>query len=129
MGSLDALRAELRTKVARVAEQAAREWERELVRTSPVDTGVMRAQTSVRARPSVRGAEITATVDTDYAEMVAKGTRPHEILPRRPGGVLVFKIGNRTIFTARVSHPGARPNDWWDKAYENMPNIIRRLWN
>jgi hypothetical protein len=41
-----------------------------------------------------------------------EGTRPHVILPRRPGGVLVFWSGRagKTIFTRRVNHPGSKAN-------------------
>lgn len=127
-GTLDGLRVELRQKATRTAQRVAREWERELTRTSPVDTGEMRSQTRVVSRPTSQGAEIIAEVDTDYAQYVAEGTAPHLIEPRKPGGVLVFKIGNQTIFTARVHHPGTRPNPWWNNAYENVPNMIRRLW-
>lgn len=127
-GILDGMRAELRAKVARTSQALAVEWQRELLRTSPIDTGAMRTATRVVANQTGRGAEVVASVDTDYAEFVARGTPPHTILPKRPGGVLVFQIGGRTVFTARVSHPGARPNPWWDDSINALPNLIRRIW-
>lgn len=36
-----------------------------------------------------------------------KSTRPHVIVPRRAGGVLVFELAGQTIFTRRVDHPGS----------------------
>lgn len=88
----------------------------------------MKDHTEVVARTTATGAKIEATIHTDYAEYVAKGTAPHLIEPRKPGGVLVFKIGNQTIFAARVNHPGARPDPWWDNAYKRVPEMIRRAW-
>lgn len=88
----------------------------------------MRRQTTVVATQTRTGAEIVATVDTDYAELVSRGTGPHTILPRKPGGVLRFQIGGRTVFAARVQHPGARPNTWWTDSLRNLPSLIRRIW-
>lgn len=107
------------------AQAIAVEWNWELQRTSPID---LRRQTSVKAVTTSTGATITATVDADYASLVSEGTRPHTILPKKQGGVLVFQIGGRTIFTARVSHPGARPNPWWTDSIKNLPSLIRRMW-
>ena len=128
-GILDPLRDQLRENVSLTARRVAREWERELLRTSPQETGNMKDHTEVVARTTPTGATIEARVDTDYAEYVAKGTRPHVIEPRKLGGVLVFKIGNQTIFAARVNHPGARPDDWWDRALQNVPSMIQRSWH
>lgn len=46
-----------------------------------------------------------------YALYVHEGTRPHLILPRRPGGTLAFQMDGRTVFARSVHHPGtkARP--------------------
>lgn len=39
-----------------------------------------------------------------------EGTRPHIILPRKPGGVLVFPGTSGVVFAKRVHHPGTHPN-------------------
>lgn len=127
-GTLDGLRNDLRSKTLSVAVAAAREWEQDLRRTSPVDTGEMVSRTTVTARPTPTGARIDAVVDTDYAEMVSEGTRPHIITPRKQGGVLRFVVNGRTVFARIVHHPGARPNTWWKDALDNLPNLLRRLW-
>ncbi len=43
-----------------------------------------------------------------------EGSRPHLILPRKPGGVLVFyPRGQSTpVFARRVNHPGTKPNHY-----------------
>lgn len=38
--------------------------------------------------------------------LVHQGSRPHEIRPRRRGGVLRFRVGNRIVYARRVNHPG-----------------------
>lgn len=129
MAALDPMRRELERKAAVAARNTAREWEARLQRESPVDTGLMRNQTTVRAKATRIGAAIEAKVDTPYAQIVARGQRPHQILPRRPGGVLAFEVDGRTVFTRRVSHPGAQPRTWWDDALRDMPDMLQRNWN
>jgi len=53
-----------------------------------------------------------------YAGFVHNGTPPHVIVPKRPGGVLVFQIGGKTIFTKRVNHPGTNANPFYDRAVQ-----------
>lgn len=53
-----------------------------------------------------------------YAGYVEFGTRPHEIRPKKEGGVLVFNIGGRKVFTRKVSHPGTKPHPYVAPAFE-----------
>jgi HK97 gp10 family phage protein len=53
-----------------------------------------------------------------YAGYVEFGTRPHEIRPRKQGGVLVFNIGGRKVFTRKVSHPGTKPQPYVAPAFK-----------
>jgi hypothetical protein len=59
---------------------------------------------------------VTLTASHKAAIFVIKGTRRHIIRPRKPGGVLVFKIGGRKVFARYVNHPGNKPNDFMVKA-------------
>lgn len=64
---------------------------------------------------SVRGRIIAPVIQ---ARTTDQGSPPHEIRPKRAGGLLVFywpKVG-RTVFLPRVSHPGNRPMPWWRRA-------------
>lgn len=46
-------------------------------------------------------------------------TRPHTIRPKKPGGVLRFKMNGRTVFAKLVHHPGNQhPNNFLLKALE-----------
>ncbi len=59
-----------------------------------------------------------------YGGFVRGGTRPHEILPVKSGGVLVFKIGSRTIFAKKVDHPGTKPNPYHKRARDQARGQI-----
>lgn len=53
-----------------------------------------------------------------YAKYVIKGTSPHVIKPKNPGGVLKFfwwKKGRRVAFK-HVNHPGTAPNNFLGRA-------------
>lgn len=105
----------------------ANEWERELKSTNPVDTGNMRDQTTVRDFPQANGVLVEANVDTDYAEYVSEGTRPHVIKPRR-AKALRFTVGGRVVYATKVDHPGTKPNSWWNDSIRRLPDLAQRVW-
>ena len=47
---------------------------------------------------------------------VNSGTRPHEIKPRRRGGVLRFEIGGTVVYARRVMHPGNRASRFMERS-------------
>lgn len=105
--------------------RAGRRMRRELDATVPVRTGEL--QRSARYRTYERGdtAFVEVTYLADHAIFVAEGTRPHVIVPRRPGGVLRFPgRGGQIVFARRVNHPGTDPNPWWDDALERWPEFV-----
>ncbi|NBU22558.1 MAG: hypothetical protein EBS38_01375 [Actinobacteria bacterium] len=59
---------------------------------------------------------------THYARLHHDGTRPHLIVPNKPGGTLVFTKGARVIQTKVVRHPGTRPNRYLT---DPMRTVIR----
>lgn len=126
-GELDDLRRELNQRVRVLARTTATRWESQLRQTNPVDTGLMRSQTRVRDEPTASGVRITAVVDTDYAEFVSSGTRPHVI--RAHGRALRFNWHGRTVYFKSVNHPGTRPNPWWTNSVRNLPSLIRGIWS
>ena len=42
-----------------------------------------------------------------YVVYLEEGTRPHEILPRKVNGVLVFTVDGKKVFAKKVYHPGS----------------------
>lgn len=77
----------------------------------PVDTGLLRAQHSMRVRTGA--AKVVGTVEaaTRYAQAVHDGTRRTVIRPRRRKA-LRFEIGGRVVFAARVTKPPTRARPW-----------------
>jgi hypothetical protein len=126
---LDDLRLQLTRKVTTAAASIAREWERELQDTSPVASGRMRQSTTAKVSGSSGRITVTATIDTDYAEMVATGTRPHVITPVRAQVLSFFwdKVGEQVYF-ARVNHPGGTPRTWWADSLRGLPDLVQRAW-
>ena len=88
---------------------------------APVRTGRLRS--SIRAEPprifSLRGS-LTVGSDVEYAGFVNDGTRPHQIKPRRTGGVLRFTVGGRVVYARVVNHPGTRARPFLDRALREV---------
>lgn len=121
------LRREVEQRARILARLLADDMERELVRTSPVDTGHMRNQTTVRDEPGFGSVRVVAEVDTPYARYVSSGTRPH-IIRAKNARALRFQIGAETIFRQSVNHPGTQPNPWWTNQIREVPERARRIW-
>lgn len=77
---------------------------------------------------SIRSEGLVAATGTTYTVRIVapviqaattdKGARPHRIVPRSPGGLLVFywpKAGG-TVFLRSVNHPGNAAMNWWEPA-------------
>ena len=127
MASLDGLRQELKQRTVITARLAAHEGEQVLKRRSPIKSGEMRNRSTVRSRTDPRGAMIELEVDTDYAEYVRSGTRPHRITARN-AEALRFDWRGDTVFFRSVNHPGTQPNRWFDDTVRDMGRIISRAW-
>ena len=56
--------------------------------------------------------------DVPYGLFVDRGTAPHMIYPRNPGGVLRFEVGGDVVFTRYVHHPGTWPQNFMEAALE-----------
>ena len=77
-----------------------------------VDTGKLKKSLNTRNhKRTAYGQSISVGSDVRYARMHHDGTRPHAIRPTgKRGEYLVFKVGQRTIYTTLVMHPGTKPN-------------------
>lgn len=83
----------------------------------PVDTGNLRNSLGIRVESNrvIIGPD---PVVAPYAGYVEFGTGPHEIRPKKPGGVLVFQINGTTVFARVVHHPGTRAQPFVEEAFE-----------
>ena len=75
-----------------------------------VKTGVLRASIHMRHLGNVTGQYLWIGSRQPHAYLHHEGTRPHIILPKNPGGVLVFAKAGRVVRTSVVKHPGTKPN-------------------
>lgn len=120
------LRNQLLESAERRVRRATEMMTDDLKRTAPVVTGEMQRKTGVEVT-SVTPQRITAEARSDvpYAEYVTMGTRPHVIVPKRPGGVLRFQVMGETVFAKRVNHPGTEANDFYDVVVNNWDRYLR----
>lgn len=63
---------------------------------------------------TVPGAGIGLVIsDHPATTFVIYKTKPHPIYPKKPGGVLRFKVNNQVVFARMVNHPGNQhPNNF-----------------
>lgn len=79
----------------------------------PVDTGNLRSALKVVV---VSQGRISVGPDLNlapYAWDVEYGTKPH-VIEAKPGKVLRFQAGGRTVYTRRVNHPGTRAQPYYN---------------
>ena len=74
------------------------------------DTGALARSIGMSVSRAAYGVKLTVYAKDKKALMHHQGTRPRLILPKNPGGVLVFSKGTRVVITKRVLHPGTKPN-------------------
>lgn len=117
MADLTSAKQLVRRHARDVMDRTAERVESDTKAASPVDTGELQARTRAGdAHGAGNVIEFDLTADTDYAEIVAKGSRPHIIRPRS-ARALRFNVGGRVIYARVVHHPGTRPNTtWWSDA-------------
>jgi HK97 gp10 family phage protein len=92
---------------------------------APVRTGALRDSITV-SYP----AALTAVIGPHqpYAAYMEYGTASrgefggavYTIRPKKPGGVLVFKVGGRTVYAKMVKHPGVPPHPYMRPAFERV---------
>lgn len=70
-----------------------------------------------------RGPAFLIGSDHPIAELHAKGTRPHVILPRNARALRFTVAGGDVVFAKRVNHPGTRANPYLEQALEE---VVRR---
>jgi len=127
-------------------KKAQREWMTKVVKEYQGTTKHWKHRVPFRGRRSERGFVTTTEVGTDdeIYGYVDKGTRPHIIRPKRPGGVLAFpsvsapktkpgslksgrgKRGGATAFTREVHHPGTKARDFSGQIKKKMEPVLER---
>lgn len=83
----------------------------------PVDSGNLRRSLGIR----VVGDRVIIGPDAElapYAAYVEFGTRPHEIRPKKEGGVLVFRSQGRLVYARVVQHPGTKAQPFIRESFD-----------
>lgn len=132
MADASETRRKLRSHAGRIASRAARNVERELVREASVGSGFgVSGETaqSIRVRATVRSPTLIrhrAEATAPQAEFRERGTRPHEIRPRRAQALRFFwpRVG-RVVMFAKVNHPGNPPMPWFGPIVKRWPRALR----
>lgn len=97
--------------------QASNQILAEMLVRVPVKTGKLRGSIGVK----VSGGKVIIGPDetiAPYAGFVEFGTQPHDIKPKKPGGVLVFTMNGKKVVTRLVHHPGTQPQPYVVPAFE-----------
>jgi len=97
--------------------QSANQILAEMEAKVPVATGRLRNSLGIRVETNrvIIGPDENQAPYGGYVEF---GTRPHEITPKTPGGVLRFKVGNTWVYTKKVHHPGTKAQPYVRPAFE-----------
>ena len=88
----------------------------------PVDTGKLKQSIQIR----VTGDKVIIGPDTEYAEYVEFGTKPHEIRAKK-GKALAFRMGGQTVIVKSVKHPGTRAQPFVRPAFEAWVDTLGGL--
>ncbi|MFJ7416932.1 hypothetical protein ACIQWZ_40015 [Streptomyces sp. NPDC098077] len=84
-------------------------------RAEQLAPGSMTRGITLRVEGAGRGMKAIITSTHPASLYVINGTCPHVIRPRR-ARALRFQAGERTVFTARVNHPGNAANNFLARA-------------
>lgn len=108
----------------RVIRDAAEHIQKDAQTRAPIKSGALRNSISIRY-PDDYSAIIGPDVDYGVYQEFGTGARgefpgtPYEIRPKRANGVLVFRMGNRTVYARKVINPGVRPKAYMRGALED----------
>lgn len=88
------------------------------------ETGALASSIGMSVSRAPYGVKLTVHAKDKKAFLHHEGTRPRVIMPKNPGGVLVFSKGARVIKTERVMHPGTKPNRFLSDQLREVPKYF-----
>lgn len=86
-------------------------------------TGRLRDSIDYTYKVDSRTASIEFATRVPYARYVLEGTPAHLIVPRK-ARVLAWQQGGQWVYRQRVNHPGARANNFPEKAIRPLVPVI-----
>ncbi len=94
-----------------------------------LDAGSGTLSRSMEWRPDDESGDLTVGSSDPRGPIlayVARGTRPHEIVPVNAGALHFFAGGNE-VFAQHVNHPGTTANPFHITAWENKRQEVRSM--
>lgn len=88
-------------------------------------TGRLRDSITFKPRVSATTATVEFMTRVPYGEYVVRGTAAHPIAPRN-ASVLRWQEGGQWIYRQRVNHPGARANNFPERAVRPLAPLVAR---
>ena len=99
---------------------------------APVKTGELRSSIKVHYISPLK-ASVGPDVSYGAYQEFGTGSRGefggaiYEIKPKKPGGVLVFKVNGKTVFARSVKHPGIKAHPYMRPAFEEVMGETAKL--
>lgn len=95
---------------------------------SPKITGKLASSIRARRETSISGIDphvnLIATSDVPYARFVLEGTRAHDIYPNQAQALHWMNQMGDSVFSKVVHHPGTRANDFPDRVWRGMREMV-----
>ena len=127
-------------------KKAQKEWMLKVLKEYRGTTKYWKHKVAFWGRGSERGMVLKIEIGTDdeIYGYVDKGTKPHIIRPKRPGGVLAFpsvstpktkpgrlrsgygRKGKTIVFAREVHHPGTKARDFGGQIKKKMEPVLER---
>jgi hypothetical protein len=87
------------------------------------------AKARTKGRVLRRGGKVIIRMSNDakYAAILEKGSRPHIIRPKKPGGVLRFNVGGQWVSARQVRHPGTKPYRFLSKGRDVASRMFEQV--
>lgn len=104
---------------------AAQEIQQEAQTLAPIKSGRLRNSISIRypnPMEAVVGPQVAYGVYQEFGtgERGEFGGSAYTIKPKSPGGLLVFKVGGKTVYARSVRHPGIPAHPYMRPAVEKV---------
>jgi hypothetical protein len=96
-GNVDRIMAGFAGRATRQVRQVARER---------INTQSGKYLRKIRSTVDQQSGRVRVTAGAPYSAILERGSRPHVIRPRKPGGVLRFRVNGRVVYAKKVNHPG-----------------------
>lgn len=111
------------------ASEEAAEAGQKLSRERPGFTNrTGRTKAKTRGQVIRRGGKVIIRMSNNakHAAVLEKGSRPHIIRPKKPGGFLRFVANGQIVYARQVRHPGTKPYRFLSKGRDVASRVFEQ---